>query len=82
MLEKNPGSKGEERCQEYRENAFRNFIRGLDRETLSFMRDKNPATLDLAIEMAIEADIENNSWGIVYNNKEQKISTFEVAKRI
>ena len=31
--------------------------------------------------MAIEADIENNSWGMVHN-KEQKISNFEVAKRI
>ena len=40
VLEKNPRSKGKERCQEYHENAIRNFIRGIDWKTLSFIRDK------------------------------------------
>lgn len=36
-------------------------MRGLDRATLSFIKDKNPENLDKAIEIATEADLENNS---------------------
>ena len=57
VMDKNPGEKGKERCEEYTENAIKNFVRGLDRDTLTFMKDKSPPTLDVAIELAAEADL-------------------------
>ena len=66
VMDKNPGEKGRERCEEYTENAIKNFIRGLDRDTLIFMKDKSPPTLDVAIELAAEADLENKSWSRVH----------------
>ena len=46
VMERNPGEKGRERCEEYIENAIKNFVRGLDRDTLIFMKVKSPPTLD------------------------------------
>ena len=69
VMDKNPGEKGKERCEEYTENAIKNFVRGLDRDTLTFMKDKSPPTLDVAIELAAEADLENKSWSRVHENE-------------
>ena len=69
VMERNPGEKGRERCEEYIENAIKNFVRGLDRDTLIFMKDKSPPTLDFAIELAAEADLENKSWNRVHENE-------------
>ena len=45
VMENNPNEKGRERCEEYTENAIKNFVRGLDKETLNFMKDKSPTSL-------------------------------------
>ena len=66
VMEKNPGTQGLERCQEYKENAIKNFMRSLDRETLYFVRGRFPTTLDEAIELAAEADLENTTWNSVH----------------
>ena len=59
VMDKNPGARVLERCQEYKENAIKSFMRVLDRETLYFVKEKSPTTLDEAIELAAEADLEN-----------------------
>ena len=41
-------------------------MRGLDRETLYFVREKSPTTLDEAIELTAEADLENSTWNSVH----------------
>lgn len=69
VMEKNPGEKGKERCAEYTENTIKNFIRGLDKDTLSFIKNKFPPTLDTAIELAAEADQENCSWKRVHDKE-------------
>lgn len=71
IMEKNPGENGFIRCKEYSENAVRNFIRGLDKDTLNFMQNKFPPNLDVAIEWATEADTENKSWSRVHQNEQE-----------
>ena len=62
VMYKNPGTRGQERCQEYKENAIKSFMRVLYRETLYFVKERSPTTLDDAIELAAEADSENLTW--------------------
>ena len=69
VMDKNPGARGLERCQEYKENAIKSSMRGLDRETLYFVKEKSPTTLDEAIELAAEADLENATWNSVHGVK-------------
>ena len=66
VMDKNPGTHGLERCQEYKENAIKSFMRGLDRETLYFVKERSPTTLDDAIELAAEAGSENMTWNSVH----------------
>jgi hypothetical protein len=72
VMDKTPGARGLERCQEYKENAIKNFMRGLDRDTLYFVREKSPSTLDEAIEFAAEADVENITWNSVHGVRDDK----------
>lgn len=86
VMDKNPGTTGLERCQEYKENTIKNFMRGLDRETLYFIKDRFPSTLDDAIELAAEADAENITWNSVHGIKDEKPNTsnfnFDSRKRV
>ena len=79
-MDKTPGLRGLERCQEYKENVIRNFMRGLDRGTLYFVREKSPTTLNEAIEHAAEADLENSTWNenkySLFNKSEFSIRDF------
>ena len=44
-------------------------MRGLNRETLYFVKEKSSTTLDEAIELAAEADLENATWNSVHGVK-------------
>lgn len=79
-MQKNHGEQGKERRAQYIENAVYNFIRGLDKDTLTFTKDKFPPNLDAAIKLAAEADQEYNGWKRVYN-KEIKYSFQNNKKR-
>lgn len=49
-----------------KENAIKNCMRGLDHETLYFVKERLPTILDEAIELGAEADLENNARNIVH----------------
>lgn len=39
-MQKTPGENGSVRCQDYKENAIKKFMRGLDRATLALLKIK------------------------------------------
>ena len=41
-------------------------MRGLDRETLYFVKERFPTTLDEAIELSAEADLDNITWNSIH----------------
>lgn len=75
VMTKTPGERGIERCQEYRENAVGNFIRGLDEKTLMFIKNKEPPTLEEAIEQAMVVDLERKSYDTLHSSDLEKVES-------
>ena len=57
MLESTPGERGFVRCENFKETAMGNFLRGLEREIFVQISEKGLTTLEQAIALAIEAEL-------------------------
>lgn len=66
-----PGEAGKTMSEGMRKTAIRHFIRGLDMRTLSFLREKDPGSLEQAIDLATQADIEAKCWADIHQKSSE-----------
>ena len=66
-LENTPLDKAEGICEAYKITTIGNFLRGLDKDIYLQIKDKEINTLENAISLANQADIQLKGWNRVHN---------------